>query len=98
VVIPGDASATPDRSPAVLVGRRTTSESVESSTSGCSSSDMGPDDIATLTFLAASALAATAVLIHSNVDRVKKVFQYLASVIDHQLGISDSAFSAMLIA
>jgi hypothetical protein len=53
---------------------------------------MGPDDIATLTFLAASALAATAVLIHSNVDRVKKVPQYLASVIDHQLGISDSAF------
>jgi hypothetical protein len=44
--------------------RLTTSESVESSTSGCSSSDMGPDDIATLTFLAASALAATAVLIH----------------------------------
>jgi hypothetical protein len=45
VVIPGEASATSDRSPAVLVGRRTTSESVSSSTSGCSSSDIGADDI-----------------------------------------------------
>jgi hypothetical protein len=38
VVIPGDASATSDRSPAVLVGRRTTSESVPSSPSRKSSS------------------------------------------------------------
>ena len=45
VVVPGEASATSDRSPAVLVGRRTTSESVSSSTSRCSSSDIGSDDI-----------------------------------------------------
>jgi hypothetical protein len=45
VVTAGEASATCDRSPAVLVGRRTTSESVESSTSGCSSSDIASDDI-----------------------------------------------------
>jgi hypothetical protein len=57
VVIPGEASATSDRSPAVLVGRRTTSASVAPSTSGCSSSEMGPDDIAMLTLLVASALA-----------------------------------------
>jgi hypothetical protein len=72
VVIPCEASAMSDRSPAVLVGLRTTSESVPSSTSGCWSPDVCSDDIGSSRSSLGSGLVVTAFLVHRNARNANK--------------------------
>ena len=88
VVIPGEASATSDRSPAVLVGQRTTSESVSSSTSGCSSSDIGSDDIGSSRSLLGRNWRRTGLVVQAQRRSVaKSAWLARRSVVRNELGV-----------
>ena len=88
IVVPGEASATSDRSPAVLVGRRTTSESVSSSTSRCSSSDIGSNDIGSSRSLLGRDWRQTGLVVQAQSRSVaKSAWLARRSVVRNELGV-----------